>query len=316
MNQTIKPLEPNIMRAIGLKVTSVVIFTAMASCIKAASTEVSPGEAVFFRSFFAIPVILVWLIWQGNLRNGLKTKNFSGHLWRGIIGTGAMAAGFTGLALLPLPEVTAIGFAAPILTVILAAMFLGEQVRMFRITAVVIGLIGVTIILSPRFSAASGDELTALAALGAIAALASAFLRAVALVFTRKLIVSESTPAVVFYFSTIAAFFGLLTMPFGWTTPSLTALILLILSGILGGFGQIFLTTSYRYAEAGVIAPFDYTSMLLALLVGYFIFGEIPTGLVLIGAALIVVAGVFIIYRERKLGLARGPAKSVTPSQG
>lgn len=308
--------EPNVMRAVGLKVTSVVIFTAMASCIKAASVEVSPGEAVFFRSFFAIPVILVWLAWQGNLRTGLKTQNFWGHLWRGIIGTGAMACGFTGLALLPLPEATAIGFAAPIITVVLAAMFLGEQVRLFRFAAVLVGLLGVTIILSPRFSTDLGDSITALAALGAVAALASAFLRAVALVFTRKLIVHEGTPAIVFYFSAIAAFFGSLTLPFEWTTPSLLVIGLLVASGILGGLGQIFLTTSYRYAEAGVIAPFDYTSMLLALGVGFFVFNEVPTPIVLIGAALITSAGVFIILRERRLGLARGPAKSVTPSQG
>ena len=308
--------QPNVMRAIGLKLSAVVIFTAMASCIKAASVEVPPGEAVFFRSFFAIPVILVWLGWQGNLSDGLRTSNPWGHIWRGIIGTCAMAAGFTGLALLPFPEVTAIGFAAPIITVILAAMFLGEKVRLFRFTAVLVGLVGVTIILSPRFSSAMGDDLTALAALGAAAALASAFLRAVALVFTRKLIVHESTATIVFYFSAIAAFFGLLTMPFGWVVPSPLATVLLVASGILGGFGQIFLTSSYRFAEAGVIAPFDYTSMLLALLVGFFVLGEVPTPIVLLGASLIVAAGVFIIYRERRLGVARDPAKSVTPSQG
>ena len=85
MTEIQKVYAPNVMRAVGLKILSVVIFTAMASCIKAASVEVSPGEAVFFRSFFAIPVIVVWLAFQGNLRTGLKTSNFSGHLWRGLI---------------------------------------------------------------------------------------------------------------------------------------------------------------------------------------------------------------------------------------
>lgn len=316
MTRTPPPTEPNITRAIGLKLISVVVFTGMASCIKAASDVVPPGEAVFFRSFFAIPVILIWLMWQGELVEGLKTENFFGHFWRGIVGTCAMGAGFTGLALLPLPEVTAIGFAAPIITVILAAMFLGEKVRIYRFTAVMIGLVGVTIILSPRFSAAAGDNITALAALGAVAALVSALLRAVALVFTRKLIVHESTATIVFYFSAIAALFGLLTAPFGWERPDVTSTILLVASGILGGIGQIFLTSSYRFAEAGVIAPFDYTSMLLALVVGFFIFGEAPTPIVLIGAALIIAAGVFIILRERRLGMTKDPAKSVTPSQG
>jgi len=98
--------------------------------------------------------------------------------------------------------------------------------------------------------------------------------------------------------------------------PSNLTILLLVSAGILGGFGQIFLTSSYRYAEAGVIAPFDYTAMLLALLIGFFVFGETPTPIVLLGASLIIAAGVFIILRERRLGLTRGPAKSVTPSQG
>ncbi|MEY2955729.1 MAG: hypothetical protein RL123_457, partial [Pseudomonadota bacterium] len=102
------------MRGIGLKVVSVVIFIVMASLIKAVGGRVPPGEVVFFRSFFALPVILVWLALLRELPAGLRTRNPLGHFWRGFAGTTAMGLGFAGLALLPLPEVTAIGYAAPL----------------------------------------------------------------------------------------------------------------------------------------------------------------------------------------------------------
>lgn len=304
------------LKAIALKLTSVVVFTGMATCIKAASGEVPPGEAVFFRSFFAIPVILIWLAWTHDLRAGLKTTRPAGHIWRGVLGTSAMILGFTALAYLPLPEATAIGFAAPILTVILAALFLGEKIRAYRLSAVLVGLVGVIIILLPRFDLSANDTVTSIATIGAAAALGSAFLRATGLIFTRKLVVNEQTATIVFYFSAIASFLALFTIPFGWTVPPLRETIYLILSGVLGGFGQIFLTNSYRYAPAGVIAPFDYTSMILALIVGFFIFGEVPTWTVIGGASLVVAAGIFIILRERSLGLKRGKARSVSPTQG
>ncbi len=130
----------------------------MSALIKATSDRVPAGEAVFFRSFFAMPVIFVWLAWRHELRTGLKAVNPMGHVWRGVVGTMAMGLGFAGLAYLPLPEVTTLGYAAPLLTVIFAAMFLGEEVRAFRISAVALGLVGVLIVLSPRPHGAVGRD--------------------------------------------------------------------------------------------------------------------------------------------------------------
>ena len=117
----------NPLRGIALKILSVLVFTLMAICIKASAPHVPPGERVFFRSFFAIPVILAGLVVTRRLRYGLNTRNPLGHFWRGLVGTSSMGLGFTALGLLPLPEATAIGYAAPLLTVIFAAMFLGER---------------------------------------------------------------------------------------------------------------------------------------------------------------------------------------------
>ena len=135
---------------IALKLGAVTAFVAMQVLIKSTEGRVPPGEVVFFRSFFAFPVILAWLAWTRELRVGLRTDNPMSHVWRGVVGTSSMGLGFAGLQRLPLPEVTAISYAAPILTVIFAAMFLGEQVRVFRLTAVMVGLVGVMIVLAPR----------------------------------------------------------------------------------------------------------------------------------------------------------------------
>lgn len=306
----------NPLRGIGLKILSVIVFTGMAVCIKASAPHVPPGESVFFRSFFALPVIVIWLALTHNLRHGLDTANPMGHFWRGFVGTTAMALGFTALGLLALPEATALGYSAPLLTVIFAAMFLGERVRIFRLGAVVLGLIGVTIVLSPRMTLTSLDAASKIETIGAFAALGGAVFAALAQVFVRKLVHSEPTATIVFYFSVTGALLALLTLPFGWVIPTPREAALLVGAGLLGGCGQILLTESYRHAETGVVAPFEYVSMVLSLLFGYFIFGETPTISTIVGASLIVIAGLFIIWRERKLGLQRAKAREVMTPQG
>lgn len=302
------------LRGIFLKLASVAVFTAMAALIKATADAVPPGQAVFFRSLFAVPVILVWLIATRDLRAGLRTANPLGHFWRALVGTAAMGFGFAGLGLLPLPEVTAIGYAAPLLTVIFAAMFLGEEVRAFRIFTVALGMAGVLIILSPRMTALTGGRLDHAEALGAIVVLVGAVFAALAQVFVRRLVVEEKTSTIVFYFSLNAALLSLVTLPYGWVIPAAGDAAMLILAGLLGGLGQVLLTSSYRHADASVIAPFEYASMILSLAVGYFVFGEAPTAVVLIGAALVVAAGILIILREHRLGLKRADQrKSMTP---
>lgn len=303
------------MRGIFFKLCSVVTFIVMASLIKATASHVPPGEAVFFRSFFAMPVIIAWLAMRGELRTGLKASAPMGHVWRGVVGTMAMGLGFAGLGYLPLPEVTAIGYAAPLLTVIFAAMFLGEDVRLFRISAVVLGLIGVMIVLSPRLTVVPGVDNDA-ATLGAMLVLGGAVFAALAQVFVRKLVVKEKTSAIVFYFSLTATVLSLATLPFGWVIPAPTEAALLVLAGVMGGVGQIFLTSSYREADASVVAPFDYASMLFALAIGYWVFDEVPTLIMLAGASLVVTAGVLIIWRERKLGLERAKQRKVMTPQG
>lgn len=302
------------MRGIALKIASVLVFITMAGLIKATDGRIPPGEVVFFRSLFAVPVIVVWLSWRHELRTGFRAVNPMAHLWRGFVGTCAMGLGFAGLAFLPLPEVTAIGYAAPLLTVIFAAMFLGEEVRAFRLTAVAVGLVGVLIVLSPRLSV--GADLTEAQALGALLVLGGAVFAALAQVFVRKLVGTESTSAIVFWFSLTATGLSLITLPFGWVMPGPVDAAILVGAGLLGGVGQVLLTSSYRHADASVIAPFDYVSILFALAIGYWAFGEVPTGTMLLGAAIVIAAGILIIWRERQLGLERARQRKAMTPQG
>lgn len=301
-------------RAIALKISSVLVFVVMSSLIKATSDRIPAGEAVFFRSFFAIPVIIIWLIWRRELAVGLRVRNPLGHVWRGVAGTSAMGLGFAGLAFLPLPEVTAIGYASPLLVVVFAAMFLGEEVRAFRLSAVALGLLGVMIVLWPRLGALEGRDPTA--ALGAMVTLMGATFAAIAQVFVRKMVAAERTSAIVFWFSITSTVLSLLTLPYGWELPTPTEAAMLITCGFLGGLGQILLTSSYRFADASIVAPFEYSSMIFALGIGYFVFAEVPTALMLAGATIVILAGVMIIWREHQLGLERRRQRKAMTPQG
>ena len=310
--------------AISLKLAAVFLFMVMAALIKVISDHVPPGQAVFFRSFFALPVIMIWLWQRGQLREGLIPSNLMGHVWRGFFGTSAMGLTFAGLGLLPLPEVTAIGYATPMFAVLFAALFLGERVRIFRLSAVALGLVGVMIVIAPRLSV-NADELSRAAFFGAIMVLIASVLRALVQIHVRRLVQTDTTAAIVFYFSVTASCLSLITMPLGWatglpalvwTTPAAWGIWTLIGAGLIGGVAQILVTSSYRFGGAAMLAPFDYASMIFAGIIGYVAFGEVPTGPIVLGATLVIAGGVIIIWRERQLGLDRSKTKPNVPPSG
>ncbi|MEM9145247.1 MAG: DMT family transporter [Pseudomonadota bacterium] len=308
-------------RGILLKLASIALFSVMAACVKAARIEAPAGEAVFFRSAIALVPVLAYAAWMGRFGDALTTRNPVGHAWRGMVGASAMGLSFAALGLLPLPEVIAIGFAAPLFATALAVLLLGETVRLYRWSAVVVGLIGVLVMVWPRLTIlreGGGDALADGAALGAACMLAAAALMALAQIQVRWLTRSESTFAIVFYFHVSCTLASLATAPFGWVWPTGPVLALLVAAGVLGGIAQILVTEAYRHAEASIIAPFDYSSMLYGLLIGWFVFDEVPQPMVLWGALIVIAAGLMILWRERKLGLAaeKARARPGLPPQG
>ncbi|HYA06760.1 MAG TPA: DMT family transporter [Xanthobacteraceae bacterium] len=297
----------NLFKAIGLKLVSALLFAVMSALVRKLGNIAPVGQMVFFRSAFAIvPVMVIYAV-RGELASAVYTGRPLGQLGRGLLSVFGMFTNFSALTRLPLADATAISFASPLFTVALAAVILKERVRVYRWSAVVVGFAGVIVMLIPQFDvghyAAAG--IAATAAVGSVFALFSALSTAGTVIQTRRLVQSETTPSIVFYFSLVCAIAGALTLPFNWHSPTGAELAALIALGVLGGLAHIFLTESYRFATASVVAPFDYSSMLWALILGYWMFGELPGVLVYVGGAIVAGAGLFVIWRERRIGLKR-----------
>jgi drug/metabolite transporter (DMT)-like permease len=295
-----------VVKGILLKLLSAILFAVMSALVRQLGPVTPVGQMVFFRSAFAIvPVVLIYAL-RGELMSAVRTKRPLGQLGRGALSTFGMFTNFGALTRLPLADVSAISFASPLITVALAALILKERVRIYRWSAVAVGFVGVVIMLIPQFDVGHYAAIGATTAtVGSMLAVASAISNAATVIQTRRLTQSETTPCIVFYFSLICAIAGALTLPFAWRSPTMIELAMLISMGFLGGIAHIFLTESYRHASASVVAPFDYTAMLWALLLGWWMFGELPQPLVYVGGVIVAAAGLFVIWRERQLGLKR-----------
>jgi drug/metabolite transporter (DMT)-like permease len=306
--------QKNLVKAVLLKVLSALLFAVMSVLVRYLGERYPVGQVVFFRSACAILPVVIIYAWRGELEAALRTGRPFAHVGRGATAVGAMFCNFSSLARLPVVDATAISFVSPLITVGLSAVILKERVRVYRWSAVIVGFAGVLVMLAPRLDVGSNSAATTAGAIGAGLGLLGAFFSAGSTVQTRALTSSETTSSIVFYFSVICALAGLCTWPFGWLTPSWPELAALITIGIFGGLAHIFLTESYRLAPASLVAPFDYTSMLWALLLGYLVFQEVPSALVFLGAGIIAAAGLFVIWRERQLGLQRARAAEGPPT--
>lgn len=299
---------------IAFKIASVLIFLIMSSLLKA-SQGIPAAELVFFRSSFGIVPVVAFIASQGELRSALKSNSVISQIWRGLVGTASMGLGFLALTKLPLPEAVTLNYATPLMIVVVSALFMQERVRLYRWSAVVVGLVGVVIIAWPRltlFSSGVGGD----AAIGIVAALVACALAAVAMLLVRKLVQTERSSTIVLYFLVSSSVISALLLPFGWVTPTPLQAAYLVGAGICGGIAQILLTESYRHAEMSVVAPFEYSSLIFSVLIGYFFFGDVPTLYMLAGGVIVVGSGLFIIWREHRLGLDRTKARELTTPQG
>jgi drug/metabolite transporter (DMT)-like permease len=304
------------LKGIGLKVAATFAFSLMSAMIKLASATFPASETVFFRSLFALVTLVAWLRWRGEFPHGLHTLRPIGHIGRSLAGSCGMFAGFVALSLLPLADATAFTFATPLMVVPLAAFVLGEDVRPFRWIAVATGFVGVLVMLSDHLGGGVGKAMASTGAgLGSIVALCGAVGSAVAMIQTRRLTSSETTGAIVFYFSSLTAAISAVLMlaaalwPSGgslgdlivgqrFIVPSPGAFGLLMGVGLLGGCGQILMTHSYRFADASIIAAFDYVAMIWAAALGFAVFGDAPSPRILAGAGIVAAAGVTVLWRE------------------
>lgn len=295
-----------------LKISSALCATLMLACVKALEGNIPTGEVIFFRSFVALIPLLIWLKIQGNVLESIKTKNIFGHLIRGFSGTGGMYFNYMALVYISLADATAISYAAPLFTVIMAALLLKENVRLSRWLAVLVGFSGIIIMLSANltasgsFFAAEGQATGA--GLGALFALIAALCSATSNVQIRFLNGIEKPGAIVFYFSLMTMMIGLASALFGWKMPTPLHLLLLVGCGFFGGMAQILVTMSLRYTDASLLAPFDYTTLVWSMVIGYLFLNSLPGPSTLMGASIVALAGIFTVWcdqRQRKAQLLR-----------
>jgi drug/metabolite transporter (DMT)-like permease len=250
-----------------------------------------------------VPVLVVSLRRGGVAR--LRTRRLPLHVLRGLLGALGGLCGFYAYSQLPLADAYAIVFTTPLLITALSFPVLGEPVGWRRWSAVGVGFIGVLIMLQPGVAPIG---------LGALGAFAGACLSALSILLVRKLGTTESTASIALYSNlTVAPLIGLL-LPFGGIVPSLLDFCLMAAAGLIGGIALMVLIAAYRSAPAALVAPFQYSQMMWAILIGFAIWGDIPEPAKLLGAAVVAASGLFILYRETALG--RRPTASLHPNAG
>lgn len=281
--------------AITLKLFQSFAFSLMYAAIKLAGT-VPVGQVVFFRAFFALVPLFLWTLFTVGPRQAIRTERPLVHVVRGAVGVAAMFTNFAALALLPLVTVTAFGFMQPIFAVVLAALLLKEHAGPWRWAAVLIGFAGVLLMMQPH------GGLTALISLrlskGVFYALFFTVLSAFIVVWIRQMSATERSEAIVFYFMSACVVAGLVVMAFDHQALTWRQIGLLTACGIFGGVGQVLMTYSYRFGEPSLLAAFDYTAMIWAMLLGWFVLGEHPEAMVLAGAGVVIASGLLIAWRE------------------
>lgn len=289
-------------RGIAMQVLAVALFASMGMVIKLLDGRYPTSQIILFRCAPALIPLILYLPIQGGW-SALKTRRPGWHLVRTVAGIGSMYVGFYAIARMAFADYVAISFTAPLFGTLLSIPFLGERVGVWRLGAVGLGFVGALLTVGP----VAGDlDPMALFAVG------SAFGYGVAMIAMRKLGSTDKSSATVFYFTVAGALSSLLLLPTQWVTPTAEDLLLLLTIGLIGGVAQIFMTEAFRQAPPSVIAPFDYTAMLWALVFGALVFGTFPGPNVLIGASLICASGLFIIHRETVRGVRRAKLKSTS----
>ena len=258
------------------------------SLVKTLSVFYSIWEIVFFRALSGTIIAILLLCLFG--WNKIITTKPIVHLIRAFSSVLCVVLFFFGLKYLLFAENQALLHTAPIIATILALPFLGEKIKLTNLLAIFFGFIGIMIIVKPSFS---------LFNLYTLLPLGSAFFMATAYIATRYLMDTESSVAVIFYYSIVLLFTSLLFLPNNFIFPEVSHLTLLFSLGVIGSLGHYFLSQAAKYGEVRIISPFEYTGFIFVAVIGYLFFNEIPSLRVVLGALCIILSGSYIIYKTR-----------------
>ncbi|HYC05279.1 MAG TPA: DMT family transporter [Azospirillaceae bacterium] len=275
-------------KGIALFNLTILLFAVMDSLIKQLSTGYGTAQIVFFRAAFALLPLAVF-VWRSGGWGQLRTGRPLSHVLRACVGAAAVFCFFKAFALLPLADVYALSFAAPLFVTALSVPLLKESVGWRRWAAVLVGFAGVLVMLRPGAGVLS---------VAALLPLAGAFFYALTMLYVRHLSKTETSSAIVFYFMATLTVLGGVAMLQDWRTPDPADFALLALVGIIGGAAQITVTESFRLAPPSVVVPFEYSAMLWAVAFGWYFFGEVPDRWIAVGACIVIASGLYIIHRE------------------
>jgi len=275
-----------------LKLSSVVLLACLSAVVKYLGDGIPVGQLIFVRGVISLAV-LAFIAWRIYGLRILRTDRLRSHAARSLAGTASMFCWFTALTLIPLADFTAISFTAPMFLTVLAMVILRERIHVYRWAALAIGFVGVVITIGPHLSFGGSS-------VGVLVAFGAASCSALAMVALRSMSGSggEHPLAITFYFSLTTVLCSAVTAVAGWPMPTAQQWALIVVGGLLGVFGQLLMTISYRYAEASTLAPLDYTNLLFAVTIGYYLFAEVPHWSMWIGAPLVILAGLIILWRE------------------
>ena len=269
-------------------ILSVISFSVMDIVVKLMSSHYPTGQLIFFRGFFGLIPIL-FIIPKERFGNLLKTEKIKLHLVRAFGGAFAMTFLYLGLKFLPIADAITISFAAPIFATIFSIIFLNEKVRLIRWLAIFFGLTGVIIVLKP------GTELFTYYSFYPILFCIGFATISIAI---KKLSKTEPDYLIALYFTLVLILFGLISISMGWKKIDIADIHYLIIIGLSGSIGNIFLTKSIREADISLVTPIKYLSLVFAIIAGWLIFNEIPSILTISGAMLIILSTFVIFKRE------------------
>jgi len=286
------------MLAVLLRFSSVSLFAIMSAGVKYLGGTVPVGEIIAVRSAIGVAVIAL-VAWRTQNLHLLRTAHWQSHALRSSVGALAMASWFLSLNYAPIADATAVVYAGPVFSTLLAVLLLRERIRAHRCLAVALGFGGVFIMMGSHL--AHPDATTA----GILLALLCALFSALGMIFLRQMSRTEHALTTTFYFSVTSLVGAALTACWGWPLPDARDWLLLVLIGLLGTGAQFLMTAAFRYAEASIVVPIEYTGIVHATLLGYVLFGEIPGVSIWLGVPLVIGAGLLIIWREYRppLGL-------------
>jgi drug/metabolite transporter (DMT)-like permease len=272
-------------------VGSVVCFSVMDICVK--WLDYYPVGQVLFLRFFIGFIPIFFIIPKNKLLTFYKTSRPGLHKFRAISGAAAIIALFIGLRELPLADVVSLTFGGPIFVTVASIFFLSEKVGIKRWSAVFLGFIGMLLIVQPAFIDLNFYYVTPI--------VFCIFFACVA-ISVRSLSKTEPNYRIAFYFTVLCSILGLATIFTGdWILPTKIDFIIFMIMGLCGSIANLLLTQSYRLAEASLVTPIKYLSLVFAIVFGFLIWSEVPKLLTLFGALLVITSSLIIFTRENKL---------------